>query len=56
MFYNNKGELVLSDREFVNCQRPVNDVNKEIKILEEKGYLYTGQCDWDLIYELPKEH
>lgn len=51
--YNNKNELILGLIEYVNCQRPADEINKDVKILEDNGYIVTGQWEWDLIFEHP---
>jgi len=53
MIRTSDGKLILGNVEYVNCQRPVQDINADIKILNKYGYLVTGQEDWDLIFEHP---
>jgi len=53
MFYDTQGKLRLSDREFVNLQRPMEEIEEDIKLLESHGYLATGQFYYDIMYENP---
>jgi hypothetical protein len=42
----------MSKLEYVDCARPITEVHKHIAELENKGYKFKGQIDWELYFEL----
>ena len=45
----------MANREFIECDENCDEVKKQIKELESKGFVVTNQVDWTMIFESTNE-